>query len=296
MRKFTTDRAQPVHFVAYSAGGDWIVALAGGRRQSKLVQFWSLAKAAAIRFPGVPTHAHRMAVARRADVIAVNLREKIGVYSRLGRVKELPSVQGRAFTEELAVSEDGAVIAVGRVRVLEGGTTTRIELHPLYGGSRPRELGSSLVVGDLEFSPDGRLLACGGSEGFTIWDLTRGESILARPVTRGRCLAFSPDGRQLAVRSAEYVNLWDLGAVRFRQSLVGHQNLVSSLAFTPTGNLIATGALDRTVRFWDFESGHVIHTYDWQIGPVHSIAFSPDGLTCAAGGESGEVVIWDVED
>ncbi len=152
-------------------------------------------------------------------------------------------------------------------------------------------------ISHMDFSPDARFLACSGHRGFTLWDLERRESILARSVPPGEgSIAYSPGGREIALAAYEFIQVWNVASGVQRQSLVGHQQLVRCLAYSPDGTILASGGLDRTVRFWDIDSGGLRRTYDWKIGPVHAIAFAPDGLTCAAGGESGEVVIWDVED
>ena len=65
-------------------------------------------------------------------------------------------------------------------------------------------------------------------------------------------LAFSPDGTLLAVGgSAHSIQLWDMNTSQLRDSLIGHTYSVSTLAFSPDGALLASGSGDDTIRLWD---------------------------------------------
>ncbi|KAJ7808904.1 WD40-repeat-containing domain protein [Mycena olivaceomarginata] len=76
--------------------------------------------------------------------------------------------------------------------------------------------------------------------------------------------------------------------------LQGHDDSVSSVAFSPDGQRIVSGSDDKMVRIWDATTGAAIgeplqgHD-DW----VSSVAFSPDGQRIVSGSGDKTVRIWD---
>ena len=72
---------------------------------------------------------------------------------------------------------------------------------------------------------------------------------------RIHCICFSPDGRHIAVGTSDgNVLLWNVRAGQLVERLVGHRNAVSALAFFPDGAGLVSGSYDGTVRFWNISS------------------------------------------
>lgn len=72
--------------------------------------------------------------------------------------------------------------------------------------------------------------------------------------------------------------------------LVGHSSAVSSIAFHPSGKLLASGG-DVTARLWDLATRNGTQQIS-QGTSVLSVAFSPDGRTLATGYANGTVSLW----
>ncbi|MCK4451842.1 MAG: PD40 domain-containing protein, partial [Anaerolineae bacterium] len=75
-----------------------------------------------------------------------------------------------------------------------------------------------------------------------------------------------------------------------------HDSSINSVAFSPDGQTIATGASDGIVRLWRVSDGTLLHALDGHARPVSGIAFSQDGTRLISGSRDRSVNIWRVSD
>ncbi|OJD26863.1 hypothetical protein ACJ73_01743 [Blastomyces percursus] len=73
-----------------------------------------------------------------------------------------------------------------------------------------------------------------------------------------RKMALSPDGKSLASTSAfdDKIRLWDSKRAVIHSTLEGHGVHVSSIAFSPDGEYIASTSMDKSMRLWEVKSCH----------------------------------------
>jgi tetratricopeptide (TPR) repeat protein len=65
--------------------------------------------------------------------------------------------------------------------------------------------------------------------------------------------------------------------------LAGSNGGVASVAFSPDGQLLASGSDDRTIRLWKVGDGSLVREVKGRTGGVWGVAFSPDGQLLASG-------------
>ena len=165
---------------------------------------------------------------------------------------------------------------------------------------------SASTFNAVAFSPDGRKLAGGASDGTVrVWDsATRqqlGEPVHnATPVHDGSgwgtyALAFSPDSRVLAVGGDDdRVRLWDLTTRRSLGQVRTALGPRASLAFSPDGRTLAViKGSGFPPLLWDRASGRTKTLTTPHREAFGSMAFSPDGKLLATGATDKAVWLWD---
>jgi len=90
----------------------------------------------------------------------------------------------------------------------------------------------------------------------------------------------------------EVVKVWGVDDGKVHQELPGHRDTVTSVAFTPLGDLLATGSDDRSLILWDTASWRPTGRYSPDTKRVLDLAFNADGTQLATGGGEGVVRLW----
>jgi WD40 repeat protein len=192
----------------------------------------------------------------------------------------------------LSISSDSA-------RLLTSGTDGKLNLWNLNGEQLVNSFVGGFSIGGLSaLSPDGSM-AFFCSSNVTIWDTATGN--LRRTIELGNTVAlpcgaaaFSPDSKYLLTAS-QALKLWNVadGTLVRTFNFPPSFNLFTSIAFSPKGDQVLTGNIDRIARLWETASGQLIRQFAGHSDHVTSVAFSHDGKYVLSGSLDNTVKLWD---
>jgi WD40 repeat protein len=158
--------------------------------------------------------------------------------------------------------------------------------------------GADISVLSVAVSHDGSYVLTGGSDKrIYLWSGKTLEKI--KGLAHGdavKTVAFSSDAKFFASGSADMkAYFFDTKEIKTKKVYKEHTAEVTSVAFSPFNNLLASGSKDNLVKVWD--ESKTTETYPALKGhtkEVLAVAFSADGKNLASGSADNTVKIWDV--
>lgn len=203
----------------------------------------------------------------------------------------------------VAFSRDSDTIA-------SGSEDSSVRLWDVRTGTQLRTLsGHTGRVWAVAFHAEQDIFVSGGIDRtIRFWNVQRGDClrVLQGYMNGIRSIAYNPHSKILASAGDDYnIYLWKSNIddhdnadipnhLRYKM-LTGHTNVVWAIAFHPDGQLLVTGGDDKTLRFWNAQSGTLLDTRLEHDAWIRTIAFSPDGERFASGGEDGVIHLWNTK-
>ncbi len=198
----------------------------------------------------------------------------------------------------IALSPDGKTIAESAV---EPTLDTVVRLWNKQTGEPTAELlHGRQHVRSLAFTPDGKYLIYSvqdpdrWAETIVFLDLkTRKKAFeLSEKRLAVTNMAVSPDGKRLAASGPRRIYIWDIARKKLLHTIKAHKKVIRSIAFSPNGKLLLSGATDDTVHVWNVRTGKRTLEIKAEQDGVLAVAFSPTGRTIASGGANHTIKLW----
>jgi WD40 repeat protein/DNA-binding XRE family transcriptional regulator len=203
------------------------------------------------------------------------------------------SFGGEMPAKALACSPDNRLFATageeGIVQVWQGaGGANGAEIFALPLGG---------IIHAVAFSPNGTHLAAASEDGrVKVWDTTTGHVVTSLPRLSGLYhLAFLADGNFATAGQDGTVRVWDVFTGQELLTLAGPTSTVISVAGSPDGKRITSGAYDGSLRIWEAAPEHELLTIPGHEDVIWDVAYSPDGTRLATASVDGFLRLWDAK-
>ena len=157
---------------------------------------------------------------------------------------EIATLQHDAWVWTLAFSHDGSYLATD-----DGvGTTLKIwDIQQKQIAATLK--GHTADINFVKFSPDNQVLASSSWEdGIKLWAVSNWELLGTLHTNGTAAIDFSPDGKTLASGGSEAVTLWSAVSGENIATLRGHTGWIRGLAFSSDGTTLASGGEGGQVR------------------------------------------------
>ncbi|MGE3804822.1 MAG: PQQ-binding-like beta-propeller repeat protein [Gemmataceae bacterium] len=194
-----------------------------------------------------------------------------------------PKLRHGAPGIHLAVAPDGSVIVSagpdGVLRFWDART----------GKERLAITGHPLLIRDLAFSPDGKLVVSATSRKdntVRVWDATTGKLVRALPGYRD-CIGFSADGHLLAtVDDKDGVCVLDPKSAKVLTRIEVKFKDIYALSFSPDGKRLAVAGADKLVRVFEISTARQLLEVSGDENSLHRASYCAGGKLLAVSSES----------
>jgi WD40 repeat protein/DNA-binding SARP family transcriptional activator len=218
----------------------------------------------------------------------------------------------------LAWNPDGQTLA-------SGSQDSTVKCWNVHNGECLTNSNHADAIRCLAWSPDGQILASGGTgKVVELWDISTGNysAQLQGHTDVVWAIAWHPTGKILASASSDQtIKLWDFSSrvvekdnsivkADYCKTIKGHTGWVTSLVWSPDGQMLFSGSADQTIRCWDGINGQCLRilqghsNWVWSIdcylltgqsSAIQTTSQEQATFIVASGADDETVRLWDVQ-
>lgn len=210
---------------------------------------------------------------------------------------------------DMAVSPDGQLLATTKENRKR---ESKINVWKTDTGERLLTLSDGekyTTIKDLAFSHDGKTIVSCDRYSIKLWDIdTATHRATFKDISGFNTVIFSPNSKLIVGGGDDgAITLWNttenqqgisglFGKYNPMSEFIGHKDVVTTLAFSPDGELLLSASEDNTIRAWDVTTGSVQYTCTGYLDEISGIAASKEDSTVISVVRSpGQIQHWNTD-
>lgn len=150
----------------------------------------------------------------------------------------------------------------------------------------------------VAYSPDGSSFISIFSGGINLWDASefkiRQEIRFSSWAGMDAVAVYSPDSRFLLYTPFRKLYLWDIAEKTVKIEFDEYGETITSLAYSPDGGNVVSGAEDGSLTLWDVRSGKKVREIFHHNKAATTVIFSPEGQSVLSGFSDGSIFLVDI--
>lgn len=234
------------------------------------------------------------------EVISAGVDQNIKRWDSMGRLASAIGTHDDTVTAiALVPGASGKILvsvgADGKLKIWEVPTSRLLLSQEAHNGR----------IQALAVSPDGKLIATGGSDQrIRLWLRMNGKRLCDHEmahVDMVRSLHFTENGNKLISASADRtIRAWKIQEegdgmrlVQLQTNIPAHDEEVTATALSSDGRTLASVSADGFLKTWMLDTGVLDQRARAGERNVLCVTYAPDGKTIATGDEEGRIRLWD---
>ncbi|MGH1362675.1 MAG: PQQ-binding-like beta-propeller repeat protein [Calditrichia bacterium] len=210
------------------------------------------------------------------------------IWNMLTAIKESSLPQQNGSVPTLALSPDNRLLAIAA-------NSGQMLIWDIEENMIQSTLSSNSNVTDLVFLPNGENLLVGTEKGeLQKWSVNSGEKATSAISHAAKIRSIASNNGRIAVTSEDKtISLWTYDLQQVAR-LSGHHRDVLSVAVSPDGETVATGAFDKSIRIWDAASGTEKIVLTGHTAEILDLQFSADSRLLLSSSADHSLRLWDI--
>uniref|UniRef100_T1JPG3 Uncharacterized protein n=1 Tax=Strigamia maritima TaxID=126957 RepID=T1JPG3_STRMM len=188
------------------------------------------------------------------------------------------------------------------LRLATGGDDSKVKLWDTVSGLCFKTFSEHTAsITGLVFSKNGKFVVSSSLDGTVrAFDFERYRNFRTfmneSKITQFSCVTMDPSCEFVCAGAQDSFEIfvWSVKNGRLLEILSGHSGPVSSLAFSPTQTVLASGSWDKTVRFWDVFENKENREIITMTSDVLAVAYRPDGKELAVATLDAQITFFEI--